>query len=353
MTRNGDAMAEGEEIRHLFPGGPPDRRRQKRWAIAAGIGVAWVLLIAETGSFIGGTVVSVLLAAVAAGAYAGLRALGFDSGHPWIHRMRTRPWRNGQDVLRLALRHLPEVLIITPNRSQVAPNSVELQMNPDDLAVLAESLDLDFINSSATEYYEDMLRKRGIHAAKPGPVHVSVVGNPAIPAGRYQLRKAQPANTFTRPDEDLVRGWYAPEPAPPAGAAGPARPVGPGQPTLLAELTGATGLATIKEATMLPRLRLITDGRVAETDVSGARAGRSRKLELGLPADPTVSRVHAQFTFDEGQWWITNLGRNGIAVNGQPVQTRRAVHGGDSIRWGQRPDALVSRVEIDWPGQAA
>ena len=340
MTRNGDAMAEGEEIRHLFPGGPPDRRRQKRWAIAAGIGVAWVLLIAATGSFIGGTVVSVMLAAVAAGAFAVLRTLGFDSGHPWIHRMRTRPWRNGQDVLRLGLRHLPEVFIITPNRSLVAPNSVELQMNPDDLAALAESLDLDFINSSATEYYEDMLRKRGIHTAKPGPVHVSVVGDPAIPPGRYQLRKAHPANAFTRPDEDLARGWYAVGPA----LAGP---------TLLAEPTGATGLATVKEATMLPRLRLITDGQVAETDVSGARAGRSRKMELGLPADPTVSRVHAQFTFDEGQWWITNLGRNGITVNGQSVQTRRPVHGGDSIRWGQRPDALVSRVEIDWPGQAA
>ena len=63
MTRNGDAMAEGEEIRHLFPGGPPDRRRQKRWAIAVGIGVAWVLMIAATGSIFGGTVVSVMLAA--------------------------------------------------------------------------------------------------------------------------------------------------------------------------------------------------------------------------------------------------------------------------------------------------
>ena len=342
-------MAEGEEIRHLFPGGPPDRRRQKRWAIAAGIGVAWVLLIVETGSLVGGTVVSVMLAAVAAASYAVLRSLGFGLDHPWVQRMRSRPWRNGQDVLRLGLRHLPEVLIITPNRSRIAPNSVELQMNPDDLAGLAESLDLDFIDSSATEYYEDMLRTRGIRAAKPGPVHVSVVGDPEIPPGRYRLRKAQPANSFTRPDENVARGWYASD-ADPDLPPGPAMLAGP---TGLAGLTGATSMATVMAPPSLPRLRLITAGQVAETEVSGARAGRSRKLELGLPADPTVSRVHAQFTFDEGQWWITNLGRNGITVNGKPVHARLAVHAGDSIRWGRQPDALVSRIEIDGPGQAA
>ena len=329
-------MAEGKEIRHLFPGGPPDRRRQRLWAVAAGVGVAWVLLIAVTGSIIGGTIISLLLAGAGAGSFAVLRSLGFDREHPWIQRMRTRPWRNGQDVLRLGLRHLPEVLIITPSRSRVAPNSVELHMNPDDLFSLAESLDLEFINSSATEYYEAMLRKRGIRTALPGPIQVSVVGDLSVPTGRYQLRTVQPGNRATPADQDLSSDYG--RLAHGTGAAVP---------------TAATRMSTVKEPASLPALRLITAGRVAETDVSGARAGRSRKMELCLPADPTISRVHAQFTFDEGQWWITNLGRNGITVNGEAVLTKRSVQGGDLIRWGRRADAPVSAVEIDWLWEAA
>ena len=161
-ARDGDAMAQSQEIRQLFPEGLPSRRRRRRWVIAISIGVAWVFLISETGSIVGGTVISLLLAVAVGGSLAVLRTLGFDREHPWVQRMRTRPWRNGQDVLRLGLRHLPEVLIITPNQSRVAPNSVELQMSPEDLFSLAESLDLEFINSSATECYETMLRKRSV-----------------------------------------------------------------------------------------------------------------------------------------------------------------------------------------------
>jgi pSer/pThr/pTyr-binding forkhead associated (FHA) protein len=95
-----------------------------------------------------------------------------------------------------------------------------------------------------------------------------------------------------------------------------------------------------------PPLRLITGGKVAETTVSGARAGRGRSVELGLPEVPTVSREHAKFTYQGGQWYVTNLGMNGITVNGHPVTGEEPVHSGDSIRWGTRPDALQSEVEI-------
>ena len=43
---------------------------------------------------------------------------------------------------------------------------------------------------------------------------------------------------------------------------------------------------------------------------------------------------------------MTNLGRNGLSVNGTPVATEHPLSDGDTIRWGSRPDALVSRVEI-------
>jgi pSer/pThr/pTyr-binding forkhead associated (FHA) protein len=95
-----------------------------------------------------------------------------------------------------------------------------------------------------------------------------------------------------------------------------------------------------------PPLRLITGGKVAETTISGARAGRGRSVELGLPEVPTVSREHAKFTYERGQWYVTNLGMNGITLNGQAVTGEHPVHSGDSIRWGTRPDALQSEVEI-------
>jgi FHA domain len=335
--QDGDAMAGDEDMDRRFPWPPPGRRNRKRWAIAAGIGVVWVFLLASTGSFIVGTVVLLLLMALTAGCIAGLRILGVDKEHPWVQLIRTRPWRNGHDVLRIGLRHLPEVFIVTPNGSRVAPNSVELRMNPDDLFTLAESLDIEFINSSATEFYREMLGKRSVRTAMPGPVEVSVIGDPSVPVGRYDLGQAR------RPNPGVLAGWGLTW-----------QQEGRTRCADADESEMVTSVSTIKAPASLPLLRLITEDYVAETSVSGARAGRSGKLELRLPANPTVSRVHAEFTFDQGHWWITNLGRNGIVLNGESVHTTRPVTAGDSIRWGQQLDSPTSRVEIDWaPGQAA
>ena len=106
-------------------------------------------------------------------------------------------------------------------------------------------------------------------------------------------------------------------------------------------------MATIMERALasVPALRLVTGSSVAETTVSGARAGRG-SVELVLPDVPTVSREHARFTFSDGRWWITNQGRNGLTLNGAPVAGEQPLSDGDAIRWGTRPDALLSRVEI-------
>jgi pSer/pThr/pTyr-binding forkhead associated (FHA) protein len=95
----------------------------------------------------------------------------------------------------------------------------------------------------------------------------------------------------------------------------------------------------------LPVLRLITGSSVVATLMSGARAGRG-SVELMLPDVPTVSREHATFTFSDGRWWIRNRGMNGLTLNGVPVAGEQPVSDGDAIRWGTRPDALLSRVEI-------
>jgi pSer/pThr/pTyr-binding forkhead associated (FHA) protein len=65
-----------------------------------------------------------------------------------------------------------------------------------------------------------------------------------------------------------------------------------------------------------------------------------------LPDVPTVSREHARFTFSDGHWWIANLGRNGLTLNGAALVGEQPLSDGDSIRWGMRSDALLSRVEI-------
>jgi pSer/pThr/pTyr-binding forkhead associated (FHA) protein len=95
----------------------------------------------------------------------------------------------------------------------------------------------------------------------------------------------------------------------------------------------------------VPVLRLVTGPSVAETVMSGARAGRG-PVELVLPEVPTVSRVHATFTFAVDRWWVTSQGANGLSVNGVAVSGKQPLSDGDSIRWGQSPDAPLSRVEI-------
>jgi pSer/pThr/pTyr-binding forkhead associated (FHA) protein len=107
-----------------------------------------------------------------------------------------------------------------------------------------------------------------------------------------------------------------------------------------------TGAATVTESAPTPVLRLITNGEVAETRVSGARAGRSKAVELQLPEEPTVSRVHATFTCTGGEWRITVLGRNGVLLNGTPMTSEHVIRNGDAIRWGQQSSAPVSAVAI-------
>jgi hypothetical protein len=43
--------------------------------------------------------------------------------------------------------------------------------------------------------------------------------------------------------------------------------------------------------------------------------------------------------------WLP-VGRNGVTLNDTFLADERALMDGDSIRWGSRPDAPASRVEI-------
>jgi hypothetical protein len=337
---------------------------------AAGGASAWLVLLEVTGSAIVATMLLVLLAGLGVVGLLALQALGVTRDHPWVQRMAARPWRDGEDVLQLALRHLSDVFVITPSGSLLAPDVIELRMNPADLKSVSERMDLNLIAESVAEVYQDQVAAHGARFAGHYQAEVGVIADPSVPAGRYRLRQGQPvpgaAVEPVRPDPRLA---YAGAPSAEAGApsaeAGSRAAYGP--PHLVPDspypgfaghdgytsaqpepgMSTVAGLPTVVELqrSPVPALRLVTGDSIAETRVSGARAGRG-PVELKLPEMPTVSREHARFTFCDGQWWITNLGRNGLAVNGTAPVGQQPLQDGDSIRWGMRSDALQSRVEI-------
>ncbi|MGH3120799.1 MAG: FHA domain-containing protein [Streptosporangiaceae bacterium] len=382
--------------RGQMPGGRPPGapgRSRKRWAVAAAVTACWVVLWTVTGSLVSGAIVLLFLAALGVVTVLALRALGVTRDHPWIQQISTRPWRDGQEVLQLALRHLAEVFVVTPNGALLAPNSVELRLNPRDVGSLGERMDIGLVEASAAEVYEEQVAGHGARLAGHGPVEVNVISDPAVPAGRYQLRQGRPLGAAPsgfqpggpsgfepgapsgfepatpgagfqqapvaagyRPDVQVARpdaqpGIY------PAGAGLSGRAAGwpfahdgstSSAPVSATDATaGGGGLATVAEParSMIPTLRLITGGRVAETRLSGARAGRGA-VEISLPDVPTVSREHARFTYSDGQWWVANLGMNGLTLNGASVAGEQPLHDGDVIRWGTNEQAPGSRVEI-------
>jgi hypothetical protein len=240
-----------------------------------------------------------------------------------------------------------------------------MRLNPDDLDALTERMDVSLIAESAAEVYEEQVAAHGARFAGPGPARVQVTSDPAVAEGRFRLRQGQPVDAGFAPR--AAAEFAAPGPQLAAAHAGPAASYpGPhqvrnspyrnfvghdgdtrSQPEASTAPVG--GMATVIELsrgqTQVPVLRLVTGGSVAETRVSGARAGRG-SVELALPEVPTVSREHARFTFSDGQWWVANRGRNGLTLNGTPLVGEQPVSNGDLICWGMRSDALQSRVEV-------
>ena len=241
-------MTGGEEAAPRRGRAPLRQRSRRRWAIAGGVAAGWLVLEVMTGSAVSATLVLAAIAALAGASLAGLRALGITRDHPWIQRMASRPWRDGQDVLRIAMRHLPDVFVITPSGSLLAPAVVELQLNPADLDSLREQMDLDVIGSSLTEVYEEQVVAYQARPAAPGRAQVYVIASGSVPPGRYRLRQGDPVRAGTRPDLLDVQSAH-PEfasAAPQHAYAGPVSPVWQDpSPTV------AAGLTTIMAA--LPR----------------------------------------------------------------------------------------------------
>ncbi|MBO0818211.1 MAG: FHA domain-containing protein [Actinobacteria bacterium] len=334
----------------------------------------WLLFLRGTGSVTVATVMLLMLATAVGLGLMALRWLGVDRDHPWVQRMGERPWRDGREVLQLALRHLPEVFIMTPSGSLLAPNALEVLMNPDDFASLTEVMEQSLIDSWACEAYQSCIVEHAARLGGDGPVMVRVASDPDVLAGRYRLRQrrlvgaGEAVSAVPAPAAQVAGAGYAAGAAQAAGAvpaaggfgfraaeartfqASDGRTLDSGDGGARIDGGGAralpTDLLTVSAVSSVPLLRLVTGGSAAETRVSGARAGRGTAVELLLPEEPTVSRVHAKFVFRDGQWRVTVLGRNGLMVNEMPVRGEQVVRDGDLIRWGNQPGALVSRVQL-------
>lgn len=310
--------------------GSPKTQRLKRWAVVAAAAGAWLTVFTAAGAVLLTRFLLLVLAALAIAGVVTTRPASGSRRRLWPRRLADRPWRDGRDVLNLALRHMRDVFVITPGRIPLAPGAIELQMNPGDFASLTSRIELDLVNSIAKEHYQAAIVANAARVVNGGPVKVSVTSDPAVPAGRYRLRRDQRADS--RPASRFLS--YGDD--------------GSTRNDLAKAATVRTDLTTPGSGnpSVNPPLRLVTNGSVTETRISGARAGRGHAVELQLPEEQTVSRVHAEFIFADGRWWVIGKGLNGLELNGTPLLREHELRPGDLIRWGRQDDAVVSRVEI-------
>jgi pSer/pThr/pTyr-binding forkhead associated (FHA) protein len=65
------------------------------------------------------------------------------------------------------------------------------------------------------------------------------------------------------------------------------------------------------------------------------KIGRGPSNQVIVPDDTFTSRNHAWITFEDGEFWLEDLGStNGTLLNGHPVVKRQVLSSGDKIRVG-------------------
>lgn len=302
-------LANRSNVMQRPPGAPQQPRSRKRWAVVAAIAALWVILCYGAGSMVAGTILLMLLAVAVAIIVVAMRSLGISRDHPWMQWLDARP-RPG----------VSEPPPSVPWRDVSEPAGYPGWREVSNPAGPVPWRDVS--EPAAPAGWRDAAWP----AAPPGWVDARV---PAAPAGRHDLMPSSPAG-----------------PPQPAGSVQAHARDGGAYVDPAAARTVVSEFATVAARAQVPLLRLLTNGQVSETRTSGARAGRSMEAELRLPEEPTVSRVHAEFTFADGRWHVTNLGLNGVTLNGTALTGVGAIRDGDSIGWGTQPGALTSRVEI-------
>ncbi len=74
-----------------------------------------------------------------------------------------------------------------------------------------------------------------------------------------------------------------------------------------------------------------------DREVQAATIGRRSDVDISLPWDPEVSRLHAELVQRAGEWLLADEGvsQNGTYVNGLRLEGRRRLRDGDAITVGR------------------
>jgi hypothetical protein len=95
-----------------------------------------------------------------------------------------------------------------------------------------------------------------------------------------------------------------------------------------------------------PPLGLCIAGRVTWVSVSPIVLGRGEEADIQLPNTPTISRRHASLIRNDGRWWVSSTGRNGLQLNGRPVVGQAALSHKDTLHFGMKASSPQAEVRL-------
>jgi hypothetical protein len=169
------------------------------------------------------------------------------------------------------------------------------------------------LSGELATYLTDHARERGYHLVSPPRVSFTVHDD--LRLGRFRVSAELAAPAVEQPRGPEVEAME-PEFAAPIGSPGfvdPQRMSGP-----------SGGLATVSVGDL-----------AHDVVLSGDRVAIGRLATSGVQVtDSNVSREHAAFVCEDGDWWIVDLdSTNGTLLNGEPV-TRARLEDGDVVEVG-------------------
>jgi pSer/pThr/pTyr-binding forkhead associated (FHA) protein len=98
-----------------------------------------------------------------------------------------------------------------------------------------------------------------------------------------------------------------------------------------------------EERRVVAVLRRIDNNQSYIIDRSGFRIGREKRSDLIIP-DRKISRLHAEITYQKGQYLLRDLGRTKTKVNGRKISEPYKLQVGDVVQIGKYEFAFLRRV---------
>ena len=98
-----------------------------------------------------------------------------------------------------------------------------------------------------------------------------------------------------------------------------------------------------EERRVVAVLRRLDNNNSYMIDRSGFRIGREKRCDLIIP-DRKISRLHAEISYQRGQYLLRDVGRTKTKVNGRKIDEPYALQVGDVIQIGRYEFAFLRRV---------